>query len=784
MSMLPFQPDMNLHETSSLEPGESLVKVAIERGLDLEDGLTYRTTESLSLGQGVVVPVGRGNTLTDGYILEVGGEELAEGYELSKIKPIHAVTSVTMGPLQLRLCKWVAKYYACPIGLVLSAAVPKAVKKQTGRRSVQMIRLADPQPDPMPKLPPTAQSALGTLRSLDASAFPIEKSKLKAAMHLRSIAPIHKLRDAGILVEYSEEVIRTPSVFQLLENPSDDTPPLLNTEQQQVVEGITSTLNQPTTHLIHGITGSGKTEVYMRLIEQVLRSGKTSLVLVPEIALTPQTAGRFVARFKDAGVALLHSGLSAGARNAQWSLVESGEAKVVIGPRSAIFAPIKDLGLVIVDEEHDSSYKQDRAPRYHARDSAVVLGALAGCPVVLGSATPSLESWSNARAGRYTLWSMRSRAGAGTLPKVEIVDLAKDQTNMLRSEAGKPIAFQTVGATLEHAINETIDRGEQAILLLNRRGYPSLVASADPSCDWKLECDQCDSTMVVHKSRVRTSGGRRFVRCHHCLSEQIIPTVCPMTGKGIVQIGVGTQRAEDEIMMRLGDRQGLTLGENFVRVDSDTMSRPSDYFDILDRFSKGDIKLMLGTQMIAKGLDFPNVTLVGILNADTALSIPDFRAEERTFQLIAQVAGRAGRSSVPGKVVVQTMNPRNSAIILASQHDYPRFADQELKTRASCGLPPSTRMARIICRDPDFAKAKSRAEQLADAIVSIADPCVTIEGPMECTIARISNQARWGIEIVAPNSMFIQKPIAALREQGLLKSDASTIIDMDPIWLM
>lgn len=787
MSMLPFHPTPQTPQSEDHGvQGKTFVRVAIERGIDRSDGLTYRTDLDVQIGQRIKVPVGRSNTPTDGFVIEIGGEELAEGFDVAKVKAITSTTPIVMAPLQQRLCQWIAKYYACPLGLVMTAAIPKAVKNQTGKRTIQTLALVDPLPNPLPKLPPTARAALDVILKLEQGTFPVEKSKLKDTIHLRSIAPIHRLRDAGILIESKQEIIRTPSVFNLLESPADQLAPTLNDEQQRIVQGISPYLHkpQPSTHLIHGITGSGKTEVYMRLIEQVIAQERTALVLVPEIALTPQTAGRFVARFKDAGVALLHSGLSAGARNAQWSLVESNQARVVIGPRSAIFAPIKDLGLVVVDEEHDSSYKQDRAPRYHARDSAIVLGSFAKCPVILGSATPSLESWSNACTGRFHLWSMTSRAGQGSLPKVRIVDLAKDQSNTLRSQSGKPLAFPIIGSTLERCINETLDNGQQAILLLNRRGYASLVASADPACDWKLECDQCDATMVVHKSRVRTQGNKRFVRCHHCLSEQLIPTVCPMTGKGIVQIGVGTQRAEDEIMMRLGQRQNLTLGENFVRVDSDTMTRPSDYFAILDRFSKGDIKLMLGTQMIAKGLDFPGVTLVGILNADTALSIPDFRAEERTFQLIAQVAGRAGRSETPGRVVVQTMNPRNAAIILASEHNYPRFADQELRTRQSCGLPPTTRMARIICRDPDQSKAKKRATQLADALVQLADPCVTIEGPMECTIARISNQSRWGIELLAPTSVMIQKPIAALREQGHLKSDASTVIDMDPIWLM
>ncbi len=782
MSMLPFHPALENEDCPT--PGSTFVRVAIERGLDRSDGLTYRTDQEIQLGQRVRVPVGRANTPTDGFVIELGGEELAEGFDVSKIKGVTATTPVVMSPLQLRLCRWIAKYYACPIGLVLAAAIPKAVKQQTGRKTVLMLELSSPAPDPLPKLPPTACAALDSIRDLDPRAFPIEKSKLKDAIHLRSIAPIHKLRDAGILIESKKEIIRTPSVFNLLQDTKDDEPPVLNEQQQLVVDGIGQQLDQPGTHLVHGITGSGKTEVYMRLIERIIAAGKTALVLVPEIALTPQTAGRFVSRFQDAGVALLHSGLSAGARNAQWALVESNEARVVIGPRSAIFAPIKDLGLIVVDEEHDSSYKQDRAPRYHARDSAIVLGSFARCPVVLGSATPSLESWSNARLGRFKLWSITQRAGSGSLPKVQIVDLAKDQSNPIRSGSGKPIAFPIIGSTLERCINETLDSGQQAILLLNRRGYASLVASADPSCDWKLECDQCDTTMVVHNSRVRTHGNKRFVRSHHWLSEQLIPTVCPMTGKGVVQIGVGTQRAEDEIMRRLGQRQKLELGNNFVRVDSDTMTRPSDYFTILDRFSKGDIKLMLGTQMIAKGLDFPGVTLVGILSADTSLSIPDFRAEERTFQLIAQVAGRAGRSQHPGRVVVQTLNPRNPAVILASEHNFQQFANQELKNRQACGLPPSSRMARIICRDADQNKAKSRAQELADALVQLADPSVTIEGPMECTISRISNQFRWGIELLAPTSVMIQKPIAELRTQGVLKSDAATIIDMDPIWLM
>ncbi|MFK7758450.1 MAG: primosomal protein N' [Phycisphaerales bacterium] len=785
MSMLPFHPDENEILTQApIASGDTFIKVVVERGIDRASGLTYRTDLPVSVGQRVRVPMGRSNTPTDGFVIKVGGKELADGFEISKVKALASTTPVIMNPLQFQLCEWIAQYYVCPLGMVLAAAIPNAVKHDIGKRTVQLVHLADPLPEPLPKLSPTARSAWESIVALPVGHFPIERKALKDAVHLNSTAPINRLISAGLLIETTKEIIKTPAAFNLLKRTDDQSPQVLNDQQEQVVQGITQKLGQPGTHLIHGITGSGKTEVYMHLISKVLEQRLSALVLVPEIALTPQTAGRFVARFQDAGVALLHSGLSAGARNAQWSLVKSKEARVVIGPRSALFAPIDDLGIVIVDEEHDSSYKQDRSPRYHARDSAIMLSNFAKCPVILGSATPSLESWSNARTGRSSLWSINKRAGQGSLPKVQVVDLSKDRPNPARAESKKQIAFPLIGATLESRISQTLDQDQQVILLLNRRGYASLVASADPNCDWKLECDQCDATMVVHKSRIRTSRGNRFVRCHHCLNEQLIPTTCPMTGKGVVQIGAGTQRAEDEILMRLGDRHHLELGNTFVRVDSDTMTRPSDYFSLLDRFAKGEIRVMLGTQMIAKGLDFPGVTLVGILNADTSLSIPDFRAEERTFQLIAQVAGRAGRSSTPGHVIVQTLNPRNQAITLASDHNYERFADLELQTRRDCGLPPATRMCRIILRDESQLKAQARANELCESLIELADPRVTIQGPMECTIARIANQARWAIELVAPLPKLIQSPIAQLREQGKLTSDASTIIDMDPIWLM
>ena len=785
MSLLPYyDADEPAEITGSAPPQDArFVRVVIERALDHDEGWTYWSDQDLEVGRLVNVPMGRGDTTTPGVVVTKGGRELAEGFDLRRVKRVRSVKPVALGPLQLELCRWIASYYACPLGLVFAGAVPKGVRSRTGLTKVELIGRPDPIPDPIPKLSPSARKTLDRVQSLPNDAFPIEKKSIKHVLELRSIAPVNALIKAGILVESSVERVRTPSVFKLLDEPVRDAPQL-TPDQDRVIRSIEPTLDRFGVHLIHGVTGSGKTELYMRLLERVLARGKTALVLVPEIALTPQTAGRFVTRFRDIGVALLHSGMSAGARHAQWSLVEEGNARVVVGARSAIFAPIRDLGIVVVDEEHDSSYKQDRSPRYNARDCAVMLASFAGCPCVLGSATPSLESWSNTVHKGWTRHTLGTRASGGAMPKVHIIDRTQDRPSSVKHGSNKPIAFAIVGRRLEQAVHETLDRDEQVILLLNRRGYASMVASADPKCDWVLRCDQCDAAMVVHKSLVRTRRGSRFVRCHHCANEQLIPEICPETGKGVIQLGVGTQRVEDELVVRFGDRHNLELGDSLVRVDSDTMHSASDYFTILDRFSKGEIRMMLGTQMIAKGLDFPNVTLVAVLNADTALAIPDFRAEERTFQLVAQVAGRAGRGDREGRVIVQTMNPRSDAITLAAAHDYPKFADRELTIRERSQLPPSTRMARIVVRDEDARRAEERADEIAKSLAEHADPRVTITGPFPCVITRISNEFRFSLELVAPGPTLITRALEACRRGGALSSDPKVMIDVDPLWMM
>jgi primosomal protein N' (replication factor Y) len=759
-------------------------RVAIERGIDRMGGLSYGAAERVQLGQHVRVPVGRGNTPTGGYVIEVGGSELLDGYDPAKVKGILEYNPATLPVALIELAKWMSTYYMCPLGMVLSSVVPAAVKADTGRKRKTAVELGDPpNAERVDRLTKGARHAWEVILTLPEETFPVEPRLLASRIGEKSVAGINRLIRAGLLRETEIELIRAPKLFDVLDSGESGTHELTPI-QQRVVDGVSSAFGTFGTHLVHGITGSGKTEVYINLVRRVLERGERALILVPEIALTPQTGGRFVHAFRDAGVAVLHSGLTRSARNQQWSLAASGEASVVIGARSAIFAPLTDLGIIIVDEEHDSSYKQDQLPRYNARDVAVKRGHIEKCPVVLGSATPSLESWHNAQAGRYNLWSMPERVGRAALPKVKVVNMALADERMKAPKAfGANMDF-AIGRTLADRLHDTLSRGQQALLLLNRRGFASVVVSSDRASGWKLECDQCDCTMVVHKGGVRRSGGKRFVRCHHCLSEQLIPERCPISGKPLIELGVGTQRVEDEIAHRFGESLGLVAGVNFERVDADTMNKASDYFGVLDRFRSGELRLLLGTQMIAKGLDFPNVSLVGVLSADTAMHLPDFRAEERTYQLVSQVAGRAGRGSIPGQVIVQTMNPHAPSITRAARHDYVGFASDELGSRYQTGLPPYVRMVRIVVRDEQHARAEARAREVVGLLRESGDDRVQVNGPVPCTINRISNFYRFEIVILCPSPKPIQDAMQRVRDLGLLKSDSRVAIDVDPIWLM
>jgi primosomal protein N' (replication factor Y) len=808
------------------------LRVAVERGIDRRGGggrggggaaFTYKSATPVEVGRRVEVPLGRGNAHAAGVVVEIGGPELCDGLDPARVKPIVRDAGVGLPARLVELARWIANYYVCPLGMVLASMMPAAVKKRTGAVVREWIERVEPAAEAAlveVKLPRATRAAWDAVVALGRDALPLSPGELVVRIGAPSVAPINRLVAAGLLRRTEREDVRSiggAPAPALIEQRGPVAAPRaglrLSAEQHAAVEGIAGSLGSFGVHLLYGVTGSGKTEVYLRVLERVLALGRTALVLVPEIALTPQTAGRFEERFGAAsgghGVAVLHSGLSASQRHAQWAAAAGGRARVVVGARSAVFAPLDNLGVIIVDEEHAGDYKQDQLPRYHGRDVAIKRAQLEGCPVVLGSATPSLESWANATSGdgaRYALWRLRERVGGGAMPRVEVVDMRQEWKirSAAAAHSGVPTAparDHLLGPTLERALARTLRDDGQAILLLNRRGYSCYVACAEPRCGFVLSCDECDARLVEHRAprdrnESRGSGGgappHRFLRCHHCLAQQTVPARCPVCQGRMQLLGMGTQRVEDEIrakFARLIEQEDAGVDGTprwLARVDGDTMRTGREFHELLERFARGEVRVLVGTQMLAKGHDFPNVRLVGVINADTALSLPDFRAAERTFQLVSQVAGRAGRGEQPGLVVVQTLEPDAPAIVHAARHDFESFARDELECRAAAGLPPATRMARVVCRDTDAAKAHSAAADIAAALREGAAgaPGVRIDGPMPCPIARIARQHRVAVEVVAPRRGVVQELLTRARARGLLKSDAHTAVDVDPIALM
>ena len=774
-------------------------QVAVERSVDrFPDGLTYAIPKSLANlvpGERVIVPLGKGDTPTPGYIVDLIDSITIDPDSVKFIEKRAASGARLPGQL-LELARWISNYYCSPIGMTLASMLPAAVKRNVGSVSRTMIDLGNPMPLDQ-KLPLKQRSVLEILAQLPAAGRPIEAHALADLAGLHTLGPIKRLIERKLVDVSYRSVIEAAWTKHATD---DRIPERLTDEQQVVIDSISPKLADGfSTHLLYGVTGSGKTEVYIRLIQRVLAMGKTALMLVPEISLTPQTGGRLIGRFPKHRVAVLHSGLTAAQRHHQWAL--AGEesprgADIVLGARSAVFAPIPDgrLGLIIVDEEHDGSYKQDQVPRYQGRDVAIRRAQITGCPIILGSATPSLESWYNATKAdaRSTLHRLRNRAPGLRLPTVQIYDF-REQARQRRDNR-----VHLLGPALESAIARTLDGdggkggGGQVLILLNRRGFANYIACPSQRCGWIMTCDHCDVTVVYHlHKKLPSSGETGYVRCHHCLSEQKLPPACPQCGGKISIFGLGTQRIEQELASKFPQ---LVEGRTMLRIDSDTMGGSRDFHDALERFGRGEIKLLVGTQMIAKGLDFPGVRLVGVINADTSINLPDFRASERTFQLVNQVAGRAGRGVDPGLTIVQTFNPNSPAIRLAAAHDFETFAQQELIEREQSGLPPITRMARIVVRDEDHIKCIQAARGLAQALNEIlaqmppngpaSESSIRLRGPAPCPIARIADKHRQQIEILAPSPMIMQSFLAKARSAGVLKADTDMAIDVDPIALL
>ncbi|EKZ0361952.1 primosomal protein N' [Enterococcus faecalis] len=530
-----------------------------------------------------------------------------------------------------------------------------------------------------------------------------------------STALLNEAAKNGWLTFIEKEAYRDPFANQTFEK---TTALSLNAEQQVAVETILQSVQeqQSQTYLLEGITGSGKTEVYLQVIAEVLNQGKTAIMLVPEISLTPQMVQRFKSRFGE-HVAVMHSGLSQGEKYDEWRKIERGEAEVVVGARSAIFAPIENIGVIIIDEEHEASYKQAETPRYHARDLAIWRSEYHHCPVVLGSATPSLESRARAQKNVYQRLRLTQRANqAATLPTIDVVDMRQEVEN------GNVSSFSM---SLQEKLQERLEKNEQSVLLLNRRGYSSFVMCRD--CGYVLPCPNCDISLTLHMDS-------KTMKCHYCGHEERIPYRCPNCGQDKIRYyGTGTQKVEEELQTLLPDSR-------ILRMDVDTTRRKGAHEKILRTFGEGQADILLGTQMIAKGLDFPNVTLVGVLNADTALNLPDFRSSERTFQLLTQVSGRAGRAEKPGEVIIQSFNPEHYAIQLAKAQDYEDFYTKEMYIRHRGNYPPYYFTVQITASHPEENEAAKQMFQIATKLKQGLSPQAILLGPTPNAIMRVNNR--------------------------------------------
>ena len=597
-------------------------------------------------------------------------------------KPVMSIEdeSPFFSPALLKLVKWIASYTASPIEVVLKTAVPASVLKPSAR------------PKELLYVEPTGAAAELTKHQAEllADIVRVGGGWMQQLVKEFKTSPstLRTLAQKGCVSIAARQARRDPLAGRSVVPTS---PLKLNDMQARalatILSGSGTLAASPRPVLLHGVTGSGKTEIYLQAIAHLLEQGKGAIVLVPEIALTPQTVRRFAGRFGER-VAVLHSALSDGERYDEWHRIRTGEARVVVGPRSAIFAPVANLGLIVVDEEHDPSYKQDETPRYHARDVAVMRARFEGARIVLGSATPSLESWLNAQQGKYELASVPARVAGRSLPEVHLVNMQQELERM----GHVPI----YSSLLLEAVRSRLDRGEQTILFLNRRGYARVLDC--PECGWVAECPECAVPYTYHRAD-------ECLRCHVCGGWARLPADCPVChAKELSYGGVGTQRAEAAL-------QACFPRAKILRMDADSTSRKFSHDDILSSFRAG-----IGTQMIAKGLDFPNVTLVGVLNADTSLNRPDPRASERTYQLLAQVSGRAGRAEKPGEVYIQTFQPDAAAIAAAAKGDYAAFAVGELEDRRTAYFPPYCRLSTLVFRSKVEPLARDWAALYAQAL--------------------------------------------------------------------
>jgi primosomal protein N' (replication factor Y) len=741
------------------EQAEQCVATVVPSGQPLGP-LDYLVPDSLRTevepGRRVEVPLGRGNRLVVGYCVAVENRP-AGGRPLKAIRRVLDQRNL-LSPAMLRLTRWIADYYLCDWATVLDTVVPSVVRGKVGTRLATLLSVA-PQAATRWAEQKLASKQLAVLKVLAEAGRPLEPGELARAARC-TLAPIHALRRKGLIraerrrIETKSLTVATPAVPRQ--------PPLaLNPDQTRALEAILAALRRGRheTILIHGVTGSGKTEVYMQAIQEVLCFGRQAIVLVPEISLTPQMIERFRGRFGE--VAVLHSHLSDAERHWHWQRIASGSVSVVVGARSAVFAPTPRLGLIVIDEEQEGSFKQEIAPRYHAREVALARATSENIPLVLGSATPSLESWYRARQGEYRLVELPRRVLGRPLPAVGTIDL--------RCEAYRAQTRGAISPLLHRAIADALREGGQVILLLNRRGFSTHIQC--PACGWVLRCASCDIALTHHRAR-------EVALCHYCDYECPAPPACQKCNfRGIRYSGLGTQRLEAEVRARF---PGVPL----LRMDTDSMKGRGSYEQAWQAFRQGKVRILLGTQMIAKGLDFPDVTLVGVVNADTALHLPDFRAAERTFQLVTQVAGRTGRGPRGGRVYVQTLCPEHPAIQAALRHDYAAFAAEELPTRQIFQYPPFGSMIRLVIRGPVAGVAggfaKLLGERLRAAVAEYA-PEARVLGPAPAPLVRLRGLFRFQIHLQGTEGERLRAAARAATQNLDPPEKVQWIVDVDPL---
>ncbi len=731
--------------------------------------LHYQVPEPLragvQLGSLVRIPVGHRISLGI-----VGEEGPPRDFPVERLKAVAQVVYAfpALPPDLLQLARWMSGYYAAPLDGIIETMLPAPVRAGAGLKQEKRLVLAQPlTAEACAKLEKRAPQQARLYRFLEQQFQPPKKSLVLERLGLTA-AVVTALVAKGVVREESHRVERiayaddfaTPELVAAQ-------PPVLNAEQARAVADVTASLatGKFGVSLLHGVTGSGKTEVYLHAIDGALKAGGGVIFLVPEVALTPQTVARLRSRLEAIApghrCVVWHSHLSEGERLDGWLALATGEARVVVGARSAIFAPVHNLRLIVVDEEHEPAYKQDETPRYHGRDVAVMRAKCNRAICLLGSATPSLESYANARSGKYRLLELTHRIDARRLPDIEIVDM--------RIEITRQRGLVTLSRKLVDAMQARLERREQTILFINRRGYSSSMLC--PKCGHIEECPHCSVALTYHRSD-------ETLRCHLCGEQKAAPARCPQCGSPEIRWrGLGTQRVE-EAVRRVLPRARLE------RMDADTMAQKNRFREVLGNFRLGKIDILIGTQMIGKGLDFPNVTLVGLIDADISMHVPDFRATERTFQLLVQVAGRAGRGDRAGEVVVQTFTPQSDAIQFSRHADFAGFAEHEMKLREQFRYPPYRHLLHHLFRGPNPEKLQFFAEQWARQVERHFGDRVELRGPAPAPIEKIKDEYRWQLWYFTTSVARVIAELNQLRTEFAWPDGLTQVLDVDPVSLV